>query len=462
VPNNEQISTGDWRGEARSIVVQSWPVLIAQLASMGMMVIDTVLLGHVSAVDLAAVAVGGGIYISVVMALAGVLQSLAPIAAQHLGGGQPARAVAAFWQCLWLALLLAVPGMALLAWPDPLLALSRLDAPVESKTRDVLLILAGGLPAVLAYRTFYAFCNAVGRTRPLIVISLLATAIHAPLAWALVEGRLGGAPLGAAGCALSTVLVSGGGLLAAAGYLRWGAGVAPLAVFAHAARPRLRAFGEFLRLGLPMGFSNFVEISSFTLIALFVAPFGAEVVAGHRIVANLAALAYMLPLSLAIATLARVGQAAGGRDWQRCRRAAGVGIGIAVVASGGLGVVLYAAGGWLAGLYTGDAAVVGIAISLIGYVAFYQLFDAFQTVAGFALRGLKITLAPMLAHVVCFWGVGLGGGAWLAFRGLPGSSAATPMGAAGFWLASVWSTVAAGLIFGVLFRRAMLALDRER
>lgn len=428
---------------------------------MGMMVIDTVLLGHVGAVELAAVAVGGGIYVSVVMALAGVVQSLAPVAAQHVGAGHADRAVQAFWQCLWLALLLALPGMFLLAWPDRILALSSLEPAVEQSTHRVLAILAMGLPVMLAYRTFYAFCNAIGRTRPLMVISLLATACHAPLAWALVGGYLGGVPLGAAGCALSTVLVAVGSLLAAAAYLRWGSGVAEFQVFSHAALPRFRAFGEFLRLGLPMGFSNFVEISSFTLIALFVAPFGAAVVAGHRIVANLAALAYMLPLSLAIATLARVGQVAGARDWPRCKVVAGAGIGIAVAASGAVGVALYAFAEPLVRLSTGDGAVVGVALSLIGYVAFYQLFDAFQTVAGFSLRGLKITFAPMLAHVLCFWGVGLGGGAWLAFRGLPWAAGAAPLGAAGFWLASVWSTVFAGVLFGLLFWKAMRALDRE-
>jgi MATE family multidrug resistance protein len=63
-----------------------------------------------------------------------------------------------------------------------------------------------------------------------------------------------------------------------------------------------------------MGLSNLVEITSFTLISLFVASLGATVVAGHRIVANLSALIYMLPLSLAIATMAALGQAVGARD----------------------------------------------------------------------------------------------------------------------------------------------------
>ena len=63
---------------------------------------------------------------------------------------------------------------------------------------------------------------------------------------------------------------------------------------------------------------------------------GATAVAGHRIVANLAALCYMLPLALAIATLAQVGQAAGARDWPRSRAAIGAGL----LLAGGLSTLL--------------------------------------------------------------------------------------------------------------------------
>lgn len=440
-------------GEARAIIDHAWPVLVAQLAAMGMMLIDTVLLGHVSADELAAIAVGGGIYISVLMALAGVLQALSPIAAHHFGRGAPDEAVRDFWQCLWLALCLAVPGGLLLLMPDPLLALSDLPAPVEARTRAVLAVLAAGLPVALAYRAFYAFCNAAGRPRPLMVISLLATAVHAPLAWGLVHGRFGSAPLGAVGCALSSVLVGAGALFAAAIYLRHGRGVAQLAVFRHACRPRWRRFGEFLRLGVPMGFSNFVEISSFTLIALFVAPFGATVVAGHRIVANLAALVYMVPLSLAIATLARVAQAAGAQDWRQCRQAAAAGMLVAAVVSTLAGGLLYAVRETIIPAYAADPTVIAVAVALVGYVALYQLFDALQTVAGFVLRALKVTLVPMLIHVACFWGIGLGGGAWLAHRGLPGDGG--PLSAAGFWLAALLATVVACLAFGALIRRVL-------
>lgn len=441
------------RIERRAIVRQAIPLLMAQLASIGMMVIDSILLGHYGALDLAAIAVGGGIYISVLMALVGILQSLGPIASHHIGAGQRGAAVAAFWQGGWLALALSLPGLLLLCWPDPVLSLSRLEPAVDDLVRQVLRLLALGLPAALLYRTFAAFANALGRSRVLMVVSFSATAVHAALAGALVNGYLFWPPLGALGCAISTALVNIWCLLLAGLYLARGRGMRELAVFHHFAWPRWLHFGEFFRLGLPMGFSNFVEITSFTLIALLVAPLGATVVSGHRIVGNLAAIAYMIPLSIAIATLSRVGRAAGARDPARCRAAARAGSRLAMGASLLVGALIFLLGPWLLAGFTDERAVLAAALPLLGFVALYQVFDAWQTVAGYALRGLKVTLAPMLIHVVAFWGIGLAGGWWLTYsRG---------MGLPGFWLASVLSTVAAALAFALMLRRAMRLREAE-
>ena len=428
-------------------------MLIAQLASMGMMVIDTALLGHYGTEDLAAVAVGGGIYISVVFALVGILQAVAPTVA-HLRGAQRDDEIAgALQQAFWLALLLAIPGVYFLLHPDPLFALSHIEPGVEAKARGYLAMLAWGMPAALLYRTFYSFCNALGRPRPLMLISLGGTLLHALLAWSLVTGHWGGEPLGVLGCGLSNAIVACFALLCAAGYMVLSRALAPFHPLADWQMPRLKPLRELLRLGLPMGFSSFVEISSFTLIALFVAQLGATVVAGHRIVANLAALFYMLPLALSIATLSQVGLAAGARDWQRAKASIGAGLLLAGGLSSLLGLVLWLIAEPLTASYTSDAAVQAVSFSLIAYVAIYQVFDALQTVAAYALRGYKITFAPMFVHLVCFWGVGLFGGWWLAFR------APQPMGVAGFWIASLASLVLAAALLGGLLWRAVSARD---
>src|SRR5574343_1506622 len=193
---------------ARGLIAHALPILIAQLSSIGMMVVDTAVLGHVSSLVLAAVAIVGGIYISVVFALVGVLQAVAPVVA-HLHGARRDDEVAnVLQQGFWLAVLLAVPGIVFLTHPGAMLGLSSMDPAVEAKVRQYLGLLAWSLPASLFYRTFYAFCNALGKPRVLMGIGLLSLCLHAVLAWGFAQQGWLGEPLGVVGCALSNVLVA--------------------------------------------------------------------------------------------------------------------------------------------------------------------------------------------------------------------------------------------------------------
>ena len=433
--------------QSRLILTHALPMLVAQVSSMGMMIIDTVLLGHHSTEDLAAVAIGSGIYIAVLFALAGVVQSVAPVVAHHKGGARDTEVGQALIQSFWLALVLAVPCAWLIARPQPFFVLTTMDAGVEAKVLLYLGILAWGVPAALAYRAFYAFCNALGEPRALMHIALAGTCMHGVLAWMLVGGHAGLPELGVAGCAVSNVAVNWFVFGCGWAYLHRSRALARYHLLRRWAWPRLEVQRELLRLGLPMGMSYFVEVSSFTLIALLAAQLGAVAVAGHRIVANLAALCYMLPLAVALATLAQVGLAAGAGDARRARSAALAGCALATGLSALLGGLLWLGKEPLVAAYSNDVAVCAVAVSLIVYLALYQAFDAVQTVAAFALRGYRVTFVPMLVHIVCFWGVGLFGGWWLAFR------APEPQGLAGFWIAALSGLVLAAVLLGGLLWR---------
>ncbi|MGE5470246.1 MAG: MATE family efflux transporter [Bacteroidota bacterium] len=438
---------------ARGLLAHALPILIAQLASIGMMVVDTAVLGHVSALDLAAVAIGGGLHVSVVFALAGILQAVAPVVA-HLHGAQRDGEVAGvLQQGFWLAMLLSVPGVLFLTHPDVVLGLAGMDGAVAAKVRQYLALLAWGLPAALAYRTFYGFCNALGKPRVLMGIGVCSLALHALLASGFaLQGWLG-EPLGVVGCALSNVLISWLASLSGGLYLRFGPLGHRYRPFADWQSPRWKTWRELLRLGLPMGLSNLVEITSFTLIALFIAALGPAVVAGHRIVANLAALCYMLPLSLAIATLSAVGQAVGARDWRRAHAAIAAGLLLSAGLSTSLGLLFWLAAAPLVDAYTNDPAVRAVAMNLVVYIALYQFFDALQTIASHVLRAYRITFLPMLVQTFCFWGIGLGVGWWLCYRWQPA------LGVEGFWVASVLSLVGASALLGPLLWKAVRSTE---
>lgn len=427
----------------------AWPVLIAQLATIGMMAIDTVVVGRANTDNLAALAVGASIYVSLALALSGVVQALLPGIAHAIGRNDAAAAGKLIYQAFWLVVILAFVGDLVLCFPGWMIALAELPPAVEALTRDYLFILAFSLPASLGYRAFHAIAGGVGKTRPLMWLSLSQTTSHALLSPLLVDTFLldtftVGMGMGASGAALSQAILA---------WLVCGAGIAVLwkspvyqsiLKHAHWCAPDWQVQWRLLRVGVPMGLSYFVEITAFTVMAIFIARLGPEVLSGHRIVANLSAMVYMFPLAMGTATAALVGQAAGAGREREAGAMAKAAFVVACTGSGVLALVLWVLRGELAWLGSPDAGVQLVAISLVGYVAAYQLFDAAQTVAAFALRGYHVTLLPLGIHLAAFWLIGLWGGYQLAFHGLPLFSI-TPMGAAGFWCAVLIATVLAAI-----------------
>jgi multidrug resistance protein, MATE family len=434
------------------------PILIAQLASMSTTIVDTVIAGHVGTLDLAAVGIGSGVYISVALAFAGIVQGITPIAAQHFGAKRLAALPGCFQQSIWLALLLGALGVLALAFPGWILHLSDMSPEVDVRTRAYLSVLAWAVPGMLIYRACGGMLNALGKPRMLMFFGLGTALLHLLLAPALAFGWIGLPPLGVLGCALSMLIDS---VLVAVLSL-WYLAQSPVSRTYHLLHqwqgPQARDLAELLRVGVPIGMSTFVEITSFALIALAVSPLGPVPVAGHRIAGSFAGLCYMLPLSISIATLALVGQAAGAADVRRVRKTVRAGLILGIAASVAVGLLLWAFDGPLVRAYTPDTAVQTAALGLIGLIASYQLFDAVQTVGAQALRGLRISTQPMLIHMFCFWGIGLAGGWWLCYHGVAALDLPA-FGLAGFWWSATLATVVASVLFGALLRHALKRLD---
>lgn len=437
------------RGLYRELVRLGWPVLIAQLAVMANSVIDTVMAGRYGTLDLAAVGIGSSIYFSVFVAMMGVLLALAPIVAHLYGAGRHADIGEELRQSAWLAAALALVSLALFAHPEPFLAVARLEPALEAKVRAYLNALAWSVPASLLFRVFYGFSTAISRPRTVMALTLVGLALKVPLNWVFMYGNLGAPELGSTGCAVATALIAWVVCALAWAWCWFDPGYRSFRVFARWSWPNAKALGRILSLGLPIGLTFLIDVTGFTFMALFIARLGALYSAAHQIAANLAALAFMLPLALGNAASVVVGQSLGARRHARARAAglAGIALGLACAAVLGAGLYLFADA--IAGLYTGEASLRRVAAGLIAFVAVYHLFDALQTVVVNVLRGYKRAVVPMLIYAVALWGVGLGGGyaigltrvdlAWLGLS--------APMGAPGFWLAAIASLVlASGLV----------------
>jgi len=423
--------------DIKRIAALAWPVLIGQLAVIAFGVMDTAMVGRASAFDLASLALGGSIYITVYVGLMGILVALSPIAAQRFGAGERLEIGEEVRQAIWLALFLAIPGFLLLTHPQFILRLSEANSELEVRASAYLQILAFGLPAALLFRVYSSLSTAVAQPRIVMAIQVTGLALKVPLNLALIYGveRIGIPPLGSTGCAIATTAINWVSCALGLTLMVRHSKLREFGIFSHFCWPQWHAIRTLLKLGVPMGLSYLIEVTAFSFMAIFITRLGDTTLAGHQIAANLGALTYMLPMSIAIATATLTAQAIGARNFSAAHLVGRHGILFAGMLSAGLASLVWLTRPWIVEAYTTDPAVAAVATPLLAFVAFYHLFDALQVSAVFVLRAWKVAIVPTVIYAVSLGGVGLGGGYVLGFDSW-GLSPAWLHGATGFWFAN--------------------------
>ncbi len=192
----------------RTILQQSWPILVSSWAGIIFAVLDTAMVGHTSAADLQAMSLGASVYITVFVGLMGVVHALIPIIAQHFGAGRLHEAGRTWGQGIWLALILSALGGACLLFPDAWLSLSGdVEPEVRQRVAGYLIALALALPSALLFRTIYATATAISQTREVMAINVGSVAFKLLFNVWFIFGGLGLPAMGAVGAGLSTLVV---------------------------------------------------------------------------------------------------------------------------------------------------------------------------------------------------------------------------------------------------------------
>lgn len=435
--------------DAGRIAALAWPLFIGQLAVLAFSTVDTVMTARHSAVDLAALAVGGAVYITVFIGFMGVVLAVGPIAGQLFGAGRLHDAGRQLHQAMWLALGLSVIGCTLLLFPQPFLALSHAEGEVAEKVRGYLFALAFALPSALLFTAFRGFNTAVSRPKVVMALQFGALLLKVPLNALLVFGFEAGAlrvpAFGAPGCGIATAIVMGLQFLAAWTLLRRDPLYRRFGLHERRIAPPDRAsLAGLLKLGVPMGLSIGIEVTGFTFMAFFIARLGATPVAGHQIAVNIVSVLFMMPLALANATSTLVAQRIGAEDWRDARRIGWHGLQLAIAIAAAMGAAVYLTREGLMHAYTHDAVIVAAAMPLLAWVILFHIADAAQTVASFTLRAYKIATVPVVIYASAIWGVGLGGGYLVGFD-VTGLAPAWLHGARGFWAAATAGLTLAAL-----------------
>ncbi|WP_347330474.1 MATE family efflux transporter [Marinimicrobium locisalis] len=428
--------------EWKTLALLGGPIVVAQLAQMANGVIDTVMAGHYRAEDLAAVGIGTSLWSPLLLFFFGVLSAQQPTISGHKGAGESEQIMPVTWQGLYIAAASTVLMIALLLSAGPLLPLLGLGEETAHIAAGYLQAFVWGVPALLLIMSLRGLTDGLGHTRVIMVISLLSALINLPLNYVLIYGEFGLPELGGIGCGWATAISNTAAALIMLVYLHFSKHYRRFHLIGDWVAPSWSRIQQLLRLGLPIGASMFVEVSMFGVIALFLAPLGAVVVAGHQIVLNITAVVFMVPLSLGFALTLRVSFLMGAQTPDTARLLARttllLGLGIAMVH---IPVLLFGRE-FLVSLYTSDPEVIAVGSRLLIFAAIFQLADILQVTAISALRGYKDTRIPLGIMLLSFWGICLPLGYVLTFT----DSLVPALGASGFWLALIVGLTCAGVL----------------
>jgi len=431
-----------WRDELRRLWRLAWPVVLGEIGWQSMGLVDTLIVGRVSAAALAGVSVGGALFFVAAIFGTGMLLGLDFAVARAAGAARRDEIYSFFWHGIALAALLSVLLTALVVASVPAVPRLGLDPEVAAVAMDYLAVLAWSLPPLLFFNAIRRYLQAVGSVRIIALAMVLANLVNGAADWSLVLGNWGAPALGAVGAAWATLASRLFMLLVLVVFLLW----AHRDVFR--ARPALdwSSIRYLAALGLPAAVQLTLEVGVFATVTGMAGRIGATAAAGHHIVLSIASFSFMVPLGISAAAAVRVGYEVGRGDPQRVARAGWTAIAMGAAVMSGFSALFLAIPAFLVGLFTVDAAVLATGAALMLVAAVFQLFDGVQVVAAGALRGLGDTRTPMVINLIAHWFVGLPIGATLGLG--------YGWGVTGLWIGLCAGLVAAAvLLIGVWTRR---------
>lgn len=439
------VETYSLSGKWRQFLTVLLPILISQLALFSMTFFDTIMSGHASPIDLAGVAIGSSLWAPVQAGLTGILMAVMPMIAQMVGANNKKQVPFTVMQAMYMAVIIAVAVILLGALVlNPILNMMGLEPDVRQIAFDYLVALSLGIIPLFLYTVFRCFIDALGQTRVTMIITLISLPINVVLNYVLIFGKFGFPRLGGVGAGYATAITFWCILFISLYVVKRVQPFVEFGLFTEFYRISLNAGRELLKLGLPIGFSIFFEVSIFAAVTLLMSEYSTITIAAHQAAINFASFIYMVPMSISMALTILVGFEVGAKRFKDAKQYSYMGIGSALLLALMFAVILYVYNEQVAGFYTTDTEVLRLTQTFLMYSILFLISDAVAAPIQGVLRGYKDVTVPFIVALVSYWVIGLPLGYVLAQY--------TSFMAYGYWIGLI-TGLAAGAVF--LFGRLL-------
>ncbi|MDP4550027.1 MATE family efflux transporter [Alkalihalobacillus macyae] len=419
--------TQSLREKIKLLFIILYPILITQVGLYSMNFVDTIMSGRAGANDLAGVAIGSSLWVPVFTGLSGILLAITPIVSHYIGAKQQERVSFSVLQGIYLSivlsLLILVAGSLII---NPVLQLMDLNDSVRSIAKEYLIGLSFGIIPLFIYSVLRSFFDALGETRTTMLITLMSLPINVLFNYALIFGKFGFPELGGVGAGYASAITYWFILFISLFVVLKVRPFQGYAIFKKLHPISLSNWKEQLKIGVPIGFSIFFEVSIFAAVTLLMSMYTTETIAAHQAAINFASLLYMIPLSISMALTIAVGFEVGGRRLKDAKQYSYLGIAFAVGMALLSALCLFIFNDTVALWYTTNETVFDLIKVFLIYAIFFQLSDAIAAPIQGALRGYKDVNVTLVMSLISYWIIGLPSGYLLAKY--------TAFGPYGYWV----------------------------
>ncbi len=401
--------------------------MIGQLGHITVGVADSVMVGQLGTLPLAAVALANSLFAIFMVFGLGVIFGITPLVANADGRrGKHLQAVL-LHHGFWLSTILGIGLFGVILGIGPLLHYMGQDPGVVPLTLPYLAILSSSVIPLMMFMSFKQFAEGLSDTRMAMLVSVGCNLLNVALNYLLIYGHWGFPELGLNGAGWATLIARTLMLVGMWWYVMNHRRFAPYGLRLFSRKLRIKVIRRILDLGVPSGFQYTFEVAAFSLAAIFAGMISAVALAAHHIAINIASVSYMAVTGLGAAASVRVGNQMGRRDPKNLKMAASTLFKMALVWMGFAGIIILMFRHTLAGFYSEDPEVLQLAVQMLIVVVIFQLSDGLQAVGLGALRGFQDVRIPTMITFVAYWVLTLPAAYFL--------SQYPPVGVMGIWYA---------------------------
>ncbi len=423
----------------------AYPVMLSQLGQVSVGVADSLMVGKLGAVPLAAASLANVIFYAIMVFGLGVSLAVTPLVAAADGEQDSNKIGGIFSNGLLVNIVLGTLLALSTVVCTPIL--NHLDQPPDVVVMAIpyLRIITMALIPYMIFQSFRQFAEGMGNTRQAMYITLTGNAINILLNYLLIYGKFGFPEMGLNGAGWATLIARSVMAILMGLYIY------------HARKFKIyrsafvlsnisgQVIRRILNVGIPAGLQYVFEVSAFGFAAIMMGWLGTRTLAAHQIAINLASISYMMATGIASAATIRVGNRLGGRDLPNLRLAGYTCFIMVAIFMGGAALVFLLLKNILPTLYIADPEVIEITSQLLIVAAFFQISDGVQVVGMGSLRGIEDVRIPTAIAVTAYWIVGLPVGYFLSFP--------LEMGATGIWYGLLLGLTLAAVLLFLRFRR---------